>query len=271
MCKNTPSPPPAPNPGSVIQQQSAANTGTAIAQARLNNTNQVTPYGNLTYNETGGGYDSNNTWVPQFTATTSLSPEQQHLFDTQQKISQGTSDLANSYVGRIQQATAQPFNFDANGFRQQQLQSIQSRAAPQQQQDQRALIQRLADQGVNINDPAYATAMRQYQGGINDFRLGADLQAGTEANSELQRQLAIRNQPINEVTALLGTGPGVQQPQFSNTPQTQIAPTDVGGIYNSAYQGGLQQYGMQQSANNATTGGLFGLGGAALMGGAMFL
>ena len=269
MGKSTPSPPPAPNPAQVVQQQGVANTSTAIAQARLNNTNQVTPYGNLTYNETGGGYDSNNTWVPQFTATTSLTPEQQHLFDTQQQISQGTSDLANSYVGRIRDATAQPFNFDANGFRQQQLQNIETRAAPQQAQDQRALVQRLADQGVNINDPAYATAMRQYQGGLNDFRLGADLQAGTEANAELQRQLAIRNQPINEVSALMGTGPGVQMPQFTNTPQTQIAPTDVGGIYNGAYQGGLQGYGLQLQAQNASLGGLYGLAGT--LGGAGLL
>ena len=78
----------------------------------------------------------------------------------------------------------------------------------------------------------------------------------------------LRNQPINEVSALLGTGPGVQNPQFVNTPQNgTIQPTDVAGIYQNGYQQQLQNYQMQQQQaqqqQSAMLGGLFGLGSAA--------
>jgi hypothetical protein len=300
MGKSTPQAPPAPNPSGLVQQQGAQNVGTAIANARLNNTNQVGPNGSLTYSETGGGYDSNNTWVPSFTATTALSPGQQKLYDTQQGISQGTSDLAKSYIDRIGAATATPFTLDNmpqtgpmpvydKDYRQHEYDTILQRNQPQQDNDQRALAQRLADQGIGINDPAYRTAMDQYDRGVNDFRLGADLQSGQQAtqdfgnqvqgygltvdarNRAIQEALLQRTQPINEVTALMGTGPGVQMPQFVNTPTTQVAPTDVYAPYAMQQQAGLQQQQIATQANSAATGGLFGLGGAALMGGAMFL
>ncbi len=80
----------------------------------------------------------------------------------------------------------------------------------------------------------------------------------------------LRSQPINEVGALLGTGQ-VQQPNFVNTPQTQVAPTDVIGAYNSAQQQQNAQYAAQLQSQNATMGGLFGLGGSALLAGGLYL
>ncbi len=66
-----------------VQQTAAAQTGsnisTALAQQLINNTNQVTPYGNLTYGQTGSNSFTDpatgkTTKIPQFTATTTLSP-----------------------------------------------------------------------------------------------------------------------------------------------------------------------------------------------------
>jgi hypothetical protein len=51
----------------------------------LNNVNQVTPYGNLNYTQSGKWEDG----TPQFTATQTLSPEQQKLFNL------GTQTQAN--------------------------------------------------------------------------------------------------------------------------------------------------------------------------------
>ena len=64
------------------------------------------------------------------------------------------------------------------------------------------------------------------------------------------------------MAALLGTGSGVQGPQFVNTPTSQIAPTDVSGNYWNAYQGQLAQQQMAQQSQNAMLGGLFGLAGS---------
>lgn len=66
MGKSSPSPPPAPDPVKTAQAQTEMNVETAIAQAMLNNVNQVTPWGSVTYNQIPGtgpqfdqaGYDA---------------------------------------------------------------------------------------------------------------------------------------------------------------------------------------------------------------------
>jgi hypothetical protein len=290
MAKQQASAPSAPNPAQVAQAQTSSNLNTAIGSAALNNVNQVTPYGSLTYTHKPGIDLGNGNVMPQYTATTNLSPEQQKLYDTQTRVTQGSYDLADQYTHRIADATAKPFSYEGlpgaptynEDYRKQQLAAIEQRNQPQMDRDYSRLEQRLADQGVGLQDPAYRTAMDQYGHQVNDFRLGADVQAGNaaaqqyglEANTRdraISEMANLRSQPINEVAALLGTGNGVRDPTFVNTPQTQVAPTDVVGAYDSYNRQQMQQQQMQQSGQNATTGGLFGLGGTALMAGAMFL
>jgi hypothetical protein len=289
MGSKSASAPQAPDPAYVSQQQAKSNTSTAIANSVLNNVNQRTPYGSLTYNKIGGEYDSNNTMVPRWEAVTELSPEQQKLYDTQTRVTQGAYDLADKYTGRIADATAQPFNYDGlpnaptynEDYRRQQIDTIMQRNQPQMDRDRAQLEQRLADQGIGMQDPAYRTAMDQYGRTVNDFRLGADTQAGNSAAQQyglegqtrdraITERANLRTQPINEVGALLGTG-SVQNPSFVPTNNYQIAPTDVSGNYWNAYQGQLAQQQMQQKSSDAAMGGLFGLGGAAIQAGGMFL
>lgn len=54
MGKSSPSVPKAPDPTKTADAQTASNEATALYQAQLNNVNQVTPYGSLTYSQTGG-------------------------------------------------------------------------------------------------------------------------------------------------------------------------------------------------------------------------
>ena len=76
--------PQAPNPVTTAQQQNGINYEAMQGSAKLGRTNQVTPYGNLTYSGTPGeGND---------TLTTSLSPELQSLLTGQTQISQGLTD-----------------------------------------------------------------------------------------------------------------------------------------------------------------------------------
>lgn len=294
-----------PNAGSVIAQQSQANVNSAIAQGMLNNTNQYGPYGSVTYdiigtNKVGDG-NGGLIDVPKYQANVNLSPEQRRLYDTQTQIAQGTSDLGNAYVSRIRDATATPFNYDGlptaptydEQFRQQRLDTILQRAQPQMDRARSAYEQRLADQGIGIGDEAYKTGWDQFERGQNDFRLGADLQSMTEAerayalaantrDRAIQERANLRTQPINEVAALLGTGPGVQNPNFVNTPQVQVGPTDVSGIYGNNFAGQMSGYNsqMQQQQAAAAQGaqsqqgmqsGLFGLGSAAIIGGATMI
>ncbi len=281
--------PAAPDPGYVSQKQTESNVNTAVANGYLNRVNQYGPDGSKTYDVRGsqnvGGID-----VPLWNETTKLSPGQQQIYDSQQQLTQGTSNLANQYVSRIGEATSKPYSYDGlapaptynEDYRRQALENIVQRNQPQMDRDRASLEQRLADQGVTMQDPGYRTAMDQYGRSVNDFRLGADAQSGNaaaqqyglEANTReraIQEMTNQRTQPISEVASLLGTGNGVQTPQFSQVPQTQIAPTDVSGNYYSSYQGQVEAAKAAQSGSNATTGGLFGLGGAALMAGATFL
>ena len=286
MGKSTPSQqqPKAPDPAYVSQQQTTSNVNTAVANSYLNRINQSGPQGSKTYDVRGmqnvGGVD-----VPLWNETTKLSPEQQKIYDSQTQLTQGTSDLANQYVGRIGDATSQPYSYDGlaaapqynEQYRQQQLKAIEDRNAPAMQRDQEALVQRLANQGISLGSEAWNAAQDDYSRGVNDFRLGADVQAGNsaaqqyglEANTRdraIQEMTNLRTQPINEVATLLGTGNGVQTPQFSAVPQTQVAPTDVSGNYYNSYQGQLASYMQQQqqanSSYNAALGGLFGLAGS---------
>lgn len=59
MSKKSPSPPAAPDPVATAAAQTQTNKDTAYWNAVLNNVNQVTPYGNLTYTQTGGGKQYN--------------------------------------------------------------------------------------------------------------------------------------------------------------------------------------------------------------------
>lgn len=59
MGKGSPKPPAAPDPAKTAAAQTATNKETAYWNAVLNNVNQITPYGNLTYEQTGGGKQYN--------------------------------------------------------------------------------------------------------------------------------------------------------------------------------------------------------------------
>jgi len=79
----------------------------------------------------------------------------------------------------------------------------------------------------------------------------------------LSEQYALRNQPINEITALM-SGSQVQQPNFVTTPSSQIPTTDVAGLINNRFSQEMDTY-KQQSANfNSLMGGIFGAMGGML-------
>jgi len=84
--------------------------------------------------------------------------------------------------------------------------------------------------------------------------------ANAQRNQYMQEQYAQRNQPLNEISALLG-GSQVQQPNWLNSPTSQIANTDFAGIMNANAQLQAQNYQTAQSGWNSTMGGILGAGG----------
>jgi hypothetical protein len=267
----------------VGQQQVASNLNTAFGQSVLNNTNQVTPYGNLTYTK-NPPTDVMGTSLPSWTATTTLDPAQQRILDSQTSATGKTYDLANQYADRIKDATAKPYSYDGlpaapqydEAARTAARDRITARQEPIFDRQDAGLRTRLANQGLQPGTEAYTNAMRDQSTRQNDYYLGADAQAGDEASRifglqgttrdrAINEMAGLRSQPINEVSALLGTG-GVQSPNFVNTPQTQVQAADVTTPQLAQYQGQMQQWQQGQQNNNALMGSLFGLAGAGLGG-----
>lgn len=92
-------------------------------------------------------------------------------------------------------------------------------------------------------------------------RLSAQQQA---QNAYLQQQFALRNQPLNEISALM-SGSQVQNPNFVNANMPTIPTTDTAGLINQNYNQQLGVYNQQMSQWNSLAGGLFGLGSAFIM------
>lgn len=245
--------PQAPNPVQVANAQTQSNKETAIAQAGLNAQNQVTPYGNLSYTQNGTWPDG----TPKFVATTTLSPAQQQLLNTNQGTSQQLAQTAQAQAGRLDQALAQPFSLDNEATEARLMELGRKRLDPLLAERGAALESDLINRGLRPGSDAYDRAIAQKYQGENDAYNQLLLSGRGQAVNEA---LMARNQPINESIAL-ASGTQVQQPQFVGTPQTGVGGTDVAGITQNAYQNQLNAYNRQQSD---LYGGLFGLGSAAI-------
>lgn len=83
----TPSP---PDPVATAAAQTASNRETAITQHELNMVNQNGPWGSVNYAQTG----TSAAGTPTYTATTSLSPSQQAIFDKSQEAQGNLAGIA---------------------------------------------------------------------------------------------------------------------------------------------------------------------------------
>lgn len=239
--------PSAPNPTNTIQQQTSSNRETAITNAGLGMVNQTDALGNkLTYAQEGTWSDG----TPKFSATQSLSAPSQQLLQVGQQTQQNLANLAQEQSGRLSGLLNKPLDWSAqqtylNDLTAQNLNPQWDRMAQQNETD-------LINRGMRPGSTAYNDATDQFRQSRSSAYNNASL---NNYNSALQSQMALRQQPLNEILALSG-GSQLQSPQFTNTPTAQMAGTDVGGITNSGYQQQLSSY----NAGQQTLGGLFSAG-----------
>jgi len=109
-----PDPPSPPNPIDTARASTGTNVSTAIANAWLNNVNQVTPYGAVDYNQTGSytwtDPTTNSTYtIPRFTATQTLSPTQQAIQGQQEATQYNLAGMSNAQSQRISSLLSTPF------------------------------------------------------------------------------------------------------------------------------------------------------------------
>lgn len=257
---DAPQAPAAPDPKETAAAQAQANKETAITQYGLNATNQVTPQGTLTYNQIGTWADG----TPRYEATQSYSPQQQALYDKYTQTQSNLGDLGNTLSSQLKGYMATPF--DAAGASKATADNLaalgSARLDPQFQRDQQSLETQLVNKGIRPGTAAWDSEMARFSNAKNDAYNQLYLTGQQQAYNQA---LQSRNQPINEITALL-SGSQVSNPNYASTPTPGVAPTDVIGAQQQSLNQQNVGYQAQVAQQQGLMSGLFGLGSAALGG-----
>lgn len=159
-------------------------------------------------------------------------------------------DLGNQQNDLRSQAALQGIGLDTAAQQNAYNQAMQSAGFGNQalQQNQNtALSQLQAQNSQQANQFNQAQQMAQF---------------GNQAQQQsLAQQLALRNQPLNEISGLM-SGSQIQMPQFQGYTGQNIAPAPVFGAAQAAGAGANAAYGTAQSGVNAQNAGLYDLLGA---------
>jgi hypothetical protein len=182
----------------------------------------------------------------------------------QQQFNQnlGAGQFANSAQAQQLQTALAAGQF-ANSAQQQQYAQNQGLAAFGNEPQQQSFTQGLANAqfGNTANQQMYGNqnsaigannALQDQNFNAQQARLNAQNQARATYQNE---QYALRNQPLNEISALMSGGQ-VTAPQFVPTQGQSMPTVDYAGLVNQKYQGDVAAYNAQQGALGGALGGL---------------
>ena len=244
-----PQAPTPPDPQDTAAASTGSNIGTAIASTNLGNVNQVGPGGSLTYSQSGmttytDPYTGQTYEIPQYTATTSLSPEMQGLYD-QMNAALGSRMGDINGMGSFDQSAVEDSLYNLGT----------QRLDPRFEAERAALENRLANQGVVEGSEAWNAQMGQFGQTQNDAYNQLALQGNNQA---FNQTMQARSQPFNELAALL-SGQQMATPNYQPNQPSPIANTDVAGLINANYGQRYQNYQQQMAQRQNLLGGMFGL------------
>lgn len=245
-----------PDPIKTAQAQSGVNLSTAVTQQNLNMVDQINPWGSVDYSQNGSTRfkDSFGNWVevPTFSQTTTFSPEQQAIFDKSQAAQTNLAGIAEDQSGRVAETLSDPFQFDNQDAANWAYDLGAQRLDPRFAKEESAMRAQLVNSGIREGTAAWDSAMNRLGKSKTDAYNQLMLQGRGQAFSE---NLATRNQPLNELSALL-SGSQVSNPaqMSSATPQASVGGVDYAGMVQDNYQAKLANH-------QAMMGGLFGLAG----------
>lgn len=284
------SPPPMPDYVGAAREQGAANVEAARTSARLSNPNIIGPLGTQTVTYEGD--------IP--TVKQTLTPQAQATLEAQQQVDRQLAELGLQGIGSVRDVLGTPFQtqtqglnttFDLSGLPKAPVnagttaqEAILARLEPNIARSRAALETQLANQGIARGSEAYTGAMSQQTQQENDLRtqaamqgIGIDQAARQQAAAEqqaaltfenqaraqaLQRELALRGQPLNEIIGLMG-GSQLMMPQFQSYSGATATPAPIFGAAQAQGSADMQRYGIEQGGINAQMQGLGGLLGTA--------
>jgi len=264
--------PKTPNYTALAQQEAQMQKDINRETLAANRVNQQTPYGSLSYTQTGTDAYGN----PTYTATQTLSPEQQQILGQSQDVTQGALGAALGGLSGVEKAMAQggvdTSKLAKTGINPGEMYSdaIMRRLAPQIERDTAQLETKLMNQGIAPGTEAWNNAKMQQQQAQNDLLSSAQvqgMQTGLAANQQgFNQALQNLNLPINMYNALR-QGSQVSTPSYVNPAQAQgYSAPDLTGAAGQTYNSQLGAYNAAQQGNSNFMGGLMNLGG--LIGGA---
>jgi hypothetical protein len=293
MGKQQPAAPTMPNYAEAAKAQGVANVETARVQAQLGNPNVYSPYGNQTVTYQGD--------TPTITQT--LTPQAQETLSAQQKVQTDLANLGSQGVETAKDVLNKPFAFggpsvqtslDTSGIAKMPVnagttgqEAIMSRLEPSLAKNRVSTETQLINQGLRPGSEAYDNAIKLLGQQENDARTQAALtginldtsanaqqynqalQSGQFGNTAQQQALAqaiqYRQMPLNEITALM-SGSQIQNPTFSPYQGVNIQPAPIANATAQEGQFAQNTYNQQMASANAQTAGLYGLGGAGIIG-----
>ena len=253
--------PKAPDPWETASAQGAWNTFTAQQQQQMNMVGQNSPWGSLSYDQTGSQWitdpNGRRVEIPTYTANTSLTPEQQAIFDETQQAELNLAGIANEQSARVGEILNNPFEYNNQDAENWAYDLASQRIMPQQEESRRAVENQLANRGIVPGTAAYEREMQRMTMAntdqMNQLALSGRQMGFNEA-------LAQRNQPLNEIIGLM-SGTQIQNPNatFAQTPQSQVGGVDYSGLVNQKYQSEMAGYNSQMGALGGLFGGLTGM------------
>lgn len=232
MGKKTPK---APNPVTTSAAQTSTNVATANANTYAQNGNITTDDGTRTTTfrekEMYDPFTKTNytTVIPDVVET--LSAKQQAIKNQQDEASLGLSTLANKQTGKLTDYLDTPFSFDDQKHTKWATDLYGNINGDDFAREQSQAQSRLSNMGIKLGSDAYNTEMSRLERSQGRQR---DQFLLDSYGQDFQTQQALRNQPINEITALMSGGQ-VSQPNFNDGSAATIPTTDNAAIINQDY------------------------------------
>jgi hypothetical protein len=258
----TPKPPIQPTPQQTATAQTASNVATGTANQLLNMTNQYGADGSVrTFTRLGDEMIDNGfgqqIGIPRFREDIRFSPTDQAIFNTGKQTEQNIANIGRDQSARIGDLLGTPPKLGNEATEARLMELGSARLNPRFARDEEALRTRLSNSGLREGSAAWNAEMGQFGQNKNDAFNQLLLTGRGIANQEM---LTERNQPINEISALLSQSQ-VSQPAFGATPNSTIAGTDFAGIQANYNANQMAQYQQKVAQQNAMMGGLFGMAG----------
>ena len=219
------------------------------------------------------------------TVTTTLAPDQQAMLDQMNRAGLRFGDIANRQLEAVGDRFAEPVVYNqapptaGPEAYQRAYDALVARNQPRADRERDAMMTRLSNQGLDAGSAAYAAATDEFNRSQNDFGLAAQREAMQQQAAQfgldssayqqaIQAQLGQRQAPLNELAALL-SGQQIQNPQFMNTANYNVAPVDIMGATYGSYNAQANRAAQEQAAAVAQAQGISNLLGSAAMGAGM--